>query len=143
MTDVIDENVEDVNARRARWIMRTLTRKSIKYGGESYEKVMRVPFPGGLNDPRNVLLESLAAAVGDAHANSIVDAFDTYLATDPTERTPALRWSAPNPHAELDKTIQERDEAVARAERAEQALAKKTKKRAARPKSETPKPTTG
>lgn len=125
MTDVIDENVEDVSARRARLIM--IVEAARKRHAH----------------PRNVLLESLAAAVGDAHANSIVDAFDTYLATDPTERTPALQWSPPNPHAELDKTIQERDEAVARAERAEQALAKKTKKRAARPKSETPKPTTG
>jgi hypothetical protein len=119
-------------SRRARAVMRAVTRKSIKFGGESREKSMRVSFGTDFDDPRTTLIEALAAAVGSDHAHTVADALDAYLATDSANRVPAFQWSPPNVHVELNKTIQERDEAVARAERAELALAKK-KKKTARP----------
>jgi hypothetical protein len=122
-------SVAETGGRCNRHDLKRLTKKTIKYGGESREKIMRVPFGTNFDDPRTTLVEALAAAVGSDHANTVIDALDEYLATDPTDRTPALQWSAPNPHVELDKTIRERDEAVARAEMAEQALAKVKKSR--------------
>ena len=76
--------------------LRRLTKKTIKYGGESREKVQRVLFGSSFDDPRTTLVESLAAAVGSDHANTVVDALDAYLATDPAKRGPALQWSPPN-----------------------------------------------
>lgn len=92
----------------------------------------RVIYPGPSNSPNNVvhvignvrfnLVYRLAHAVGDDHANAIVDALDAYLEAEPGNRLPAFQWLPPNPRAELDKARQERDEAVARAEKAEQEL---------------------
>ena len=138
------ETPEDKDAllrsNRARRIERSVTRKSRSYGGESREKVQRVLFPGlvGSDDPRNLLVDLLAVAVGEDHANAIVDALDVYLATDPADREPRLQWQPPNPRAERDAAIRERDEAVARAERAEREMVKGKKKKpvAAQPREE-------
>jgi hypothetical protein len=128
-------SVAETGARCRFHDLRRLTKKTIKYGGESREMVQRVPFGSSFDDPRTTLVESLAAAVGSDHALAVVDALDAYLATDPAERGPALQWSPPNAYVELDKTIRERDEAVARAEKAERALAEK-KKKTVRPRPE-------
>ena len=91
-------------------------KSSVKYGCESREKVQRVLFgtdtlPG---DSREALIEALE---GD-DAVAVVDALDAYLDDpDPVHRSPGLQWS---PNAELVRTIRERDEALARAEKAEQ-----------------------
>jgi hypothetical protein len=121
----VTDDAEDVIQARARRIMRAVSKKSIKYGGDAREKVQRVPFPGGpCYGPRDHLVEALAAAVGDEHAASIVDALGYFLQADPADQVPAIQWQPQNPYVELDKTIKERDEAVARAERAERDLAK-------------------
>jgi hypothetical protein len=125
-------SVAETGGRCNRHDLKRLTKKTIKYGGESREKIMRVPFGTNFDDPRTTLVEALAAVVGSDHANTVIDALDEYLSTDRVDRVPAFQWSPPNVHVELNKTIQERDEAVARAERAELALAKK-KKKTARP----------
>jgi hypothetical protein len=132
------EAAELEQSRRARAVRRAVTRKSIKFGGESREKIMRVPFGTNFDDPRTTLIEALAAAVGSDHAHTVADALDIYLMTGPAERTPALQWCPPNPHLERDKAIQERDEALARAERAERALTKKKKKPSRPPVPEPP-----
>ena len=82
----------------------------------------------GPDDPRDLFVEALAAAVGDDRAAVIVDALDAYLATDPADRTPALQWQPPDHRAERNEAIKQRDEAIARAERAEQKLVKGKKK---------------
>jgi hypothetical protein len=83
------------------------------YGGESREMLQRIPFGSDLDDPRDRLITSLAAAVGDARALAVVDALDDYLKTDPVDRAPAFQWSPPNLHAALDQVTRERDEALA------------------------------
>jgi hypothetical protein len=125
-------SVAETGGRCNRHDLKRLTKKSIKFGGESRVKIMRVPFGTNFDDPRTTLVEALAAAVGSDHANTVIDALDEYLATDRVDRVPAFQWSPPSVHVvhvELDKTIRERDEAVARAEMAEQALAKVKKSR--------------
>jgi hypothetical protein len=80
----------------------------------------------GLHTVRGNLVESLAAAIGYDSADAVVDALDAYLA-EPDRGAPfqySLEYLKSNPRAELDKTIQERDKAVARAEKAERELAK-------------------
>jgi hypothetical protein len=104
---------------------RRLTKKTVHYGRGSREEWVRVKFAEGPDDPRNLLIESLAAAVGDDRAIDIMGALYTYLATDPTDRVPALQWCPPDHKVERDRAIKERDEAVARAEKAEQQLTKK------------------
>lgn len=84
-------------------------------------------FPGGLDSVRTRLVESLAAAVGDDRANDIADALDAYLATDPADRLPPFQWTPPNHEAELDEAIKQRDEAIARAEKAERQMKKRPK----------------
>jgi len=79
----------------------------MRYSGESREKAMRVPFPGALDDPRTYLIESLAVAVGDDCAGDVVDALDTYLATDPSGRLPALQWSSSSLVTELREANEE------------------------------------
>jgi hypothetical protein len=86
-------------------------------------------FPGGLDSVRTNLVESLAEAVGDDCANAITDALDAYLETDPGDRLPAFQWLPPDHKVELDKAIKQRDEAVARANRAEQKLTKAKRRR--------------
>ena len=64
------ESEEELARARARRIMRAVTRKSVYFGGESREKVQRVRFPGSpYFEPRNHLVEALAAAVGDVGVN--------------------------------------------------------------------------
>lgn len=82
-------------------------------------------FPVVVRDVRTHLLDSLAAAVGWDHAGVIVDALDMYLEVEPGDRLPALQSYhrlSPKPNVELDKVRKERDEAIARAEKAEQKL---------------------
>ena len=83
--------------------------------------------PNG-NDARGALVEALALAVGEAHAVSVVDALDVYLEEDPTDRQPAFQYVRPS----VDSAIRERDEALARAARAEGELAA-IKRKAERP----------
>ena len=83
-------------------------------------------------DVRCNLLGRLEDAVGNDHANAIVDALDAYLESEPADRLPAFQWLPPNPNAKLDEAINQRDEAVARAEKAEQKLKPTPKKRAKR-----------
>ena len=72
---------------------------------------------------RSTLVDRLADAVGNDHANAIADALDGYLETDSAYRLPAFPYIRPNPpNPELDKVRKERDEAVARAEKAEEKL---------------------
>jgi hypothetical protein len=124
--ETLAEIAEERARARARRIMRAVMRKSVYFGGESRDKVQRVPFPGGLDDPRAYLVDLLAIAVGDTHASAVVDALDVYLETASENRTPAFQWSPPNREVDL---VRQRDEALSRAERAEQALKAKTKKR--------------
>jgi hypothetical protein len=89
-------------------------KSSVKYGGESRQAVQRVPFGHDIADPREALIDALE---GD-DAVAVVDALDAYLDDpDPVHRSPGLQWS---PNAELVRAIRERDEALARAEKAEQ-----------------------
>ena len=101
----------------------------------------RAVYPGPSNSPNGVvhvigdrcnLIGRLADAVGNDHANAIVDALDAYLESEPADRLPAFQWLPPNPNAKLDEAIKQRDEAVARAEKAEQKLKPTPKKRAKR-----------
>jgi hypothetical protein len=74
-------------------------------------------------DVRSNLVTALAAAVDHDHANVIVDALDMYLEVESQDRAPAFHLPAPpNLNVELDKVRKERDEAVARAEKAEEKL---------------------
>jgi hypothetical protein len=92
----------------------------------------RAVYPGPSNSPNGIvhvildvrsnLVGRLADALGDDHANAIVGALDAYLEADPGDRLPAFQLLPPNPNDELDKARKERDEAVARAEEAEQKL---------------------
>jgi hypothetical protein len=92
---------------------RFVYKSCVKFGGESREKVQRVPFGTDVGDPRETLIEALE---GD-DALAVVDAIDAYLEeTDPSNRSPGLQWS---PNAEFVRAIRERDEALARAEKAE------------------------
>lgn len=93
-------------------------------------------FPGALTSVRTVLIDTLAAAVGQEHADAITNALDAYLEVEPADRLPAFLWLPPDPNVELDKIRKERDEAVARAEKAEAAVVpKKQKLRAPKGKS--------
>ena len=108
-------------------------RRTHRMGWEQERSRSRVPFPGFGRDVHTQLVESLATAVGNyTNASAVVDALDAYLA-DP-DRVPPLQYSLEylksNPRAELDKALKERDEAVARAEKAEQKLKPTPKKRA-------------
>jgi hypothetical protein len=82
---------------------RFVPKRSEKFGGENYEKVVRVPFPGTGDDPREWLVEALAAGMEGPSAATVVDALDAYLATDPAERGPALQWTPHNYRADLDE----------------------------------------
>jgi hypothetical protein len=133
----IDE-AESEHQRRARRIVRSVTRKSVKYGYDyGFDRISITTFPDGpYHDPRSSLIEALAVVMGDAFAGEVVDALDVYLQTDPADRAPALHWSPPDHTSELRKAIKQRDEAVARAEKAEQKLNTEASKnkRARRPK---------
>lgn len=74
--------------------------------------------------PREMLIDTLAAATSVKHANEIVEALDSYLA-DPDDRAVGLVILAPDPGQEMHVLRRERDEALARAEKAEQELAKR------------------
>ena len=73
-------------------------------------------------DVRCNLLGRLEDAVGNDHANAIVDALDAYLEVEMGDRSPSFLWLKPNPKAELNKLKAERDEAVAYAKKVEQEL---------------------
>jgi hypothetical protein len=75
--------------------------------------------------PRDALIVALSAAVSVEHANAIMDALDEYLAEDPADRVPARMVLRPNYEHKLQAARAERDAALARAEKAEQALRKK------------------
>jgi hypothetical protein len=77
---------------------------------------------------RDHLVESFALIVGWEHADTIVCALDAYLELEPADRVPAFFQLAPNPRAELDQALKERDEAIARAEKAEAAAKQDTEK---------------
>ena len=119
-------------------LSRILYRRTVTYGEDRDRVRLGRTFPGGpCYGPRAHLVESLAAVVGDDHADAIADALDAYLATDPADRVPTFQWS-PSDH--LGKAIKERDEAVARAEKAERALATKTRVKKRRKAAPQPKP---
>ncbi len=132
MSEKLTDSEESESERVARKVRRTVTRRSISFGGENRYRVMRAPFPGGLDDPRSHLIEVLAGSVGDDRAIDVVDALDAYLETDPIARSPALQWSPPDHRVERDRAIEERDVAIARAERAERELAETRAPRARR-----------
>ena len=77
-------------------------------------------------------MEALAEALGETHADAVADALDAYLATDPADRSAPFQWLPPNQAVEKERAIEQRDEAVARAERAERELAEV--KKSARPR---------
>jgi hypothetical protein len=103
-------------------------KRDAKFGNDR-AKVAGRKFPGGLQSVRTLLVESLASVIGDTHADNIVNALDDYLEVDPAERVPAFRFLPPNPQTELDKSLKERDDAIARAEKAERALQAVSKKK--------------
>jgi hypothetical protein len=73
--------------------------------------------------PRETLIAALSAATTVEHARSIVDALDMYL-EDGDGRAPVpfeIRKSV-DPNIEIEKLKKERDEAIARAEKAEKSL---------------------
>jgi hypothetical protein len=73
--------------------------------------------------PRDTLIAALAAATSAEHAYTIVDALEQYLADgEGRAATPLLERLVDNSPAEIAQLKQERDEALARAEKAEQAL---------------------
>ena len=83
----------------------------VRYGGESREKVQRVPFTCGPETPRDVLVDSLAAVLGDdEHALSVVDALDAYLETDPVSRSPGLQYAPHNDRVALSEANKELEE---------------------------------
>jgi hypothetical protein len=73
---------------------------------------------------REMLIDTLAAATNAKHAIAIVEALEAYLA-EPADRVAGLIVLPPDPSQELRVLRRERDEAVARAEKAEQELAKR------------------
>jgi hypothetical protein len=83
---------------------------------------------------RETLISALSAATSNEHAGAIVEALDGYLAEDPTDRGSAPVLRRPDLRAEVQTLRQELDKAVARAEKAERALAelKKQKTRSAK-----------
>jgi hypothetical protein len=103
-------------------------RKTARFGHDRERVKWRARFPGGLDSPRTRLVDALAAALGDDCASAVADALDAYLETDPADRRPAFQWNPPDYKSELDRAIRQRDEAVARAERAEGELVRARKK---------------
>jgi len=83
------------------------------------------PFGYSLDTPRDHLIAALTVGSTESQARVIVDALDAYLEADSADRRPTFQWSPPNHEAEL---IRQRDEAVARAEKAEQELAEKKRR---------------
>jgi hypothetical protein len=73
--------------------------------------------------PRECLIAAFAAEPGEGRACAIVDALDEYLEDDGGRASvPNLGLMKVNPRTEIDKVKKERDEAIARAEKAEQSL---------------------
>ena len=94
---------------------RIVPKRTARFGWDR-EPLQRPRFPGGLDSVRTHLVETLAESVGDDHANAVVDALDAYLAVDPADRVAPFQWFPPNHAAEKKEAIEQRDEAVARAE---------------------------
>lgn len=111
-----EESDEQVRAREEREFREgryhRLSRKTVKYEYDQ-DPIIRPMFPGGLDSPRNVLVDALACAVGDdALAARVVGALDAYLEDHPADRSMQLLFLPPNHEAEA---IRQR----ARAEKAE------------------------
>ena len=102
---------------------RLTPRKVSRFAHDRYRSSIGRTFPGGLDSVRTHLVDTLAEAVGETHADAVADALDAYLATDPADRSAPFQWLPPNQAVERDRAIEQRDEAVARAEKAEQELA--------------------
>ena len=79
--------------------------------------------------PREALISALVAATSETHALAIVEALDEYLAEDPSDRVPARLVLQPNPLIEIAKLREERDAAIARAEKVERKLRDTTRSR--------------
>lgn len=109
----------EASGRCRRHNLARFTKKTKYYGGESRDRVMRVSFPGGLDSPRNRLVELLAEAVGDGDlANDVVDALDAYLEEGPDRTVLTFENFTPNYKSELEKVRAERDTAITCAEQA-------------------------
>ena len=115
-------------SQRARLTPRVISR----FGWDTSRISAGRTFPGGLDSVRTNLVEALAEALGETHADAVADALDAYLATDPADRSAPFQWLPPNQAVEKERAIEQRDEAVARAERAERELAEV--KKSARPR---------
>lgn len=103
-----------VNGRCGRH--RLVPRPTARYGYDK-ERVPKPAFPGGLDSPRNYLVDLLAIAVGEADlAEAIVTALDAYLEEGPSVQ-PFPNFT-PNYKTELDRVRAERDAAIACAEQA-------------------------
>ena len=88
-----------------------LSKKSIKYGGESREKVQRVPFASADDTARERLVGSLAAAIDDVdRALAVVDALDAYLQEGPDRTVRGLEDLTPNYAREVQELRAELEE---------------------------------
>ena len=81
-------------------------RRTSRFGWDRGRILTGRTFPGGLDSVRTNLVESLAEALGEIHANAVVDALDTYLAEDPTDRTAPLAVAPTGPRGRAGRGAQ-------------------------------------